>query len=68
MKPAAKLSWKTTLGGILATLGQFLATTLNPEYFWVANAVTGLGTLLIGFAARDNNVTSTEVKIANEQK
>lgn len=49
-------SWKTTLGGILTAVAvPFLE---HPTYGVYAKALAALGTALIGFSARDNNVTS----------
>lgn len=54
-------SWRTTLGGLLASAGQFIPWHALPEaWHWVGPALTGLGTLLLGLAARDNVVTSEE--------
>lgn len=51
-------SWKTTLGGLLLALGQVIAF---PEpWGWVNHALTAIGGLLMGTAARDNSVTSEE--------
>jgi hypothetical protein len=55
-----KKSWRTTLGGILAAAGQVAAMSLPPNLAWIGHALTGIGTLLIGAAARDNTVTSRE--------
>jgi hypothetical protein len=55
-----KKSWKTTLGGILAAAGQVAAMSLPPHLVWIGHALTGIGTLLIGAAARDNTVTSRQ--------
>lgn len=55
-----KKSWKTTLGGILAAGGQFASMALPANLTWIGHALTGIGTLLLGASARDNNVTSRE--------
>ena len=55
-----KASWKTTVGGILAALGQAVPMLLPVSWQWLQPALTGLGALIIGAAARDNSVTSEE--------
>lgn len=55
-----KLSWKTTLGGILMALGQAVPAILPDAWDWLGGALTGLGGVILGGAARDNNVTSEE--------
>ena len=55
-------SWKTTLGGVLAAAGQLVGPMLPAGFDWVGPALTGLGVLIMGGAARDNNVTSAQVK------
>ena len=46
-------NWKTSSGGLLMMLGQVLAS-FNPKW---GGALTGLGGLLVGIAAKDYNVT-----------
>lgn len=55
-------SWKTTLGGILAGTGTLFAG-LFPEWSRYGLFVSGAGTVLLGLAARDNNVSSEDVGI-----
>lgn len=52
-----KASWKTTVGGLLIALGESLS---NAEGLLgdVGRILTPLGAILLGLAARDNNVTS----------
>lgn len=66
MKP--KTSWKTTTSGLVAGLMILLAQLqtvidndpeTNPNIEIIVSAIGMIG---IGFAARDNNVTSEEVK------
>lgn len=54
-----KKSWKTTLGGILSATGVGLKAAPPSVSQW-SDLVTILGTLLMGFAARDNNVSSED--------
>lgn len=55
-------SWKTTLAGAIGALGVYIGS--QTQYAWSGMAgqiLTGLGTLLIGFFARDNDKTSEQV-------
>jgi len=52
-------SWKTSLGAILATFA--IGMRNDPVLAKYADAVNGLGLLIMGFAARDNNVTSEQL-------
>lgn len=46
-------NWKTTLGGLLAALGQGLALSLPAEFLWISQALVGIGVLVMGYAASD---------------
>lgn len=49
-------NWKTTLGGILAAIGQYL---INSEAGWLniaGQVISGIGLLLLGAAAQDSSV------------
>lgn len=53
-----KKSWKTTLGGILTSLGLLGTQYPDPTVAKIAAGVAALGALLTGGAARDNGVSS----------
>lgn len=60
-----KRSWKTTMGGILAAIGQALQTT-DSLGVWgrpTGQMLTILGLAILGLGARDNNVSSEEAGI-----
>lgn len=65
-------SWRTTLGGFLAAAGIFLVTDYQAsESIWVKRIGQFMaigGTALTGLAARDNNVTSEQVKACKQSK
>jgi hypothetical protein len=57
----SKTSWKTTVGGIAGSLGTVIGTMAHDDVMrGVAGIVGGIGILLLGLAARDNNVTSEQ--------
>ena len=53
-----KSSWKTTVGGLLIAAGQAVPSLLPPAWHWLSGTFTGLGGIVLGMAARDNNVSS----------
>lgn len=53
-----KKSWKTTVGGLLAAVG--IALRQHPKTAPYADPVEVVGVILLGLAARDNNVTSEQ--------
>ena len=53
-------SWKTTLSGVIAALGPILLAVGIPTE--VATAITTIGLFLLGFFAKDNNVTGGTVQ------
>ncbi len=58
MKP--KSSWKTSLGGVLLASAPVLHGVLPPDWQWVSAACLSIGGLIMGLAARDNDVTSEQ--------
>lgn len=55
------MNWKTTLGGILAAIGQFLETLVEPDWMpLLGRVMTAVGLFLLGASARDYNVTSEQ--------
>ncbi len=50
-------SWKTSLGGILAAVGMALIQSDDSVIKAIGVIIGALGTLLLGFAAKDSNVT-----------
>jgi len=58
-----KSSWKTTLGGSLLAAGPLLHPILPPDWQWVSAACMSIGGLIVGLAARDNNVSSEQAGI-----
>lgn len=50
-------SWKTTVGGIFAAIGTGLALATSPVLKIVGTILGGLGTVIVGAAAKDSNVT-----------
>lgn len=55
-------NWKTTVGGMLATVGMSLQLSNDPTMHTIGVVVAGLGTLLLGASAKDNNVTGGTVQ------
>lgn len=55
-------NWKTTIGGTVAALGTVLSASDNHTHKIIGLIATGLGMLLLGGAAKDNNVTGGTVK------
>lgn len=55
------INWKTTLGGVLAAIGQFLETIHEPSWVGLLGRIlSAVGMFLIGAMARDYNVTSEQ--------
>ena len=46
-------NWKTTVGGILAAAGQYLATDENVWVKLAGQIISGVGLILLGVAAQD---------------
>ena len=58
-------SWKTTTGGVLLAIGQWASTQSTPWWLYKAGGLLSMvGALLLGGAARDNNVPSSAVESA----
>lgn len=60
VKKAFAGSWKTTVGGFLVALGTGITATF-PDWEQIGLIIAGLGGLLTGVTARDNNKTSEDV-------
>lgn len=70
IKIGVPTNWMTTLGGLLAGLPPIVITSfmsagapLGPRWTAVLSIVGGVGTLLIGLAAKDANTHSTQDQI-----
>lgn len=58
-------NWKTTLFGALAGAPQFLQAfglVSNPRAVLIANLLSAIGVLGLGFSAKDSNVTGGTVQ------
>lgn len=56
-----KSSWKTSVGGILGTVGTAVGGFSSDQVTHAIGVIVGgVGLLLLGLAARDNNVTSEQ--------
>lgn len=51
-------SWKTTLGGILASVGITLGNSEDKTLALIGQILAAAGTFIIGLSARDNGVSS----------
>ena len=54
-------SWKTTIGGLLAAVGTALSASSNPNAHATGTILSGIGVLVMGASARDNDKTSEDV-------
>lgn len=62
-------NWKTTVGGILLSLGVIAASLPLPdEYKWVAQALSAVGAAMLGISAKDYNTHSTIEEVHNSTK
>lgn len=50
-------NWKTTLSGIVTTIGYSLAQNDNPTYKLIGEILTGLGLVFMGASGKDHDVT-----------
>ncbi len=64
---ALSVSWKTTIGGILTSLGaallgasQALDLVTPPALLWVGYIFTAIGPVLLGTSARDASKSSQD--------
>lgn len=53
-------SWKTTLAGVIGAIGAFLVTQPDHTVQVIGQALSAIGTFLLGLFARDNKVTSEQ--------
>lgn len=61
-------SWKTTLGGLLASLGGLATQHPDPAIVKLGAAVSAIGLMLLGTAARDNGVSSEQAGVKQSGK
>lgn len=54
-------NWKTSLGGLFASIGAVMILMPEPQIHLWGQALTALGAALVGFAGRDANVTSASM-------
>ena len=52
-------NWKTTIGGLLLTIGLAISQSEDLKHFGLI--AQGIGGLLLGLSAKDNNVTGGTV-------
>ena len=50
-------NWKTSLGGILAAAGTAMQASENSTVKLIGALIGGIGLILLGFVAKDHNVT-----------
>jgi hypothetical protein len=50
-------NWKTTLGGIMAAIGQYLTQAESGWLNIAGQVISGIGLLLLGAAAQDSSVS-----------
>lgn len=55
-------SWKTTVGGFLAAIGSGMQLSGKPTLSTIGVIIGGLGTFLLGLAAKDSNVTGGTIE------
>ena len=60
IKNMKRKSWKTTLGGILLAIAPLIPQLLPEPWHWLQAAAASMGGLILGTAARDNDVTSED--------
>jgi phage antirepressor YoqD-like protein len=53
-------NWKTTIGGVLAALGQAGIAVQDPKVQAVAHVLVIAGTVLLGLAAKDYDVSGSK--------
>lgn len=54
-------NWKTTLFGAISALGVYFSTINDPSWMpTVGNILIGFGTFLVGFFAKDSNITNSQ--------
>lgn len=59
-------NWKTSLAGLLTSVGLVLTTNNNPTFQTVGTIAAAVGTLLMGMSGKDFNVTGGTVAATPE--
>ena len=63
------MHWRTTVGGVLAAIGQAAtaANVIPGPWIWLAHLVQAVGLALLGISAADKSKTQAKPKVAWSQ-